>query len=202
MELVRLKLSAVLWALEKVIRRAARKSPSLMRRLLERDFTAQIQLRDNSQGRLFIFHGGNVTSKNGVHEEADISLLFHNAELAVRLLKPHRSQLDFLHAVKNFQLIVTGPDDLAVWFAETLGMVLQSGEEYGTDRGNGVHRYTANTNGGPVFVDVQNDKILRITPIDFDDEDAQPWTIKARGQEVSLRHGKPLSVHIRWPGNR
>ena len=65
---------------------------------------------------------------------------------------------------------------------ETLSLMLSAGKKYGTEVGNGVMRYTSNTNGGPVFVYVKNGKILRITPIEFDESDAAPWTIKARGK--------------------
>ena len=45
-----------------------------------------------------------------------------------------------------------------------------------------VKRYTNGTTGGPVFVDVKDGKILRITPLEFDETDAPSWTIKARGR--------------------
>jgi anaerobic selenocysteine-containing dehydrogenase len=45
-----------------------------------------------------------------------------------------------------------------------------------------VKRYTNGTTGGPVFVDVKDGKILRITPLVFDDSDASSWTIEARGR--------------------
>jgi anaerobic selenocysteine-containing dehydrogenase len=48
-----------------------------------------------------------------------------------------------------------------------------------------VVRYTNGTTGGPVFVDVKDGKILRITPMEFDDSDAASWTISARGQEFT-----------------
>ena len=49
----------------------------------------------------------------------------------------------------------------------------------------GLSVTTNNTNGGPVFVYVKNGKILRITPIEFDSEDADPWVITARGKKFS-----------------
>ena len=67
--------------------------------------------------------------------------------------------------------------------------------------GQGVKRYTSNTNGGPVFVYVKDGKIIRITPIEFDDEDAQPWTIRARGRS-SRRRARRRSAATRWPGSR
>ncbi len=50
---------------------------------------------------------------------------------------------------------------------------------------NDVKRYTNLTTGGPVFVDVKDGRILRITPLEFDDTDAPSWTIEARGQRFS-----------------
>jgi molybdopterin guanine dinucleotide-containing S/N-oxide reductase-like protein len=48
-----------------------------------------------------------------------------------------------------------------------------------------IARLTNCTTGGPVFVDVKDGKILRITPIEFDDTDAPSWTIEARGRRFS-----------------
>ncbi|HLA82359.1 MAG TPA: pyrogallol hydroxytransferase large subunit, partial [Thermoleophilia bacterium] len=46
----------------------------------------------------------------------------------------------------------------------------------------GLQRLTSCTNGGPVFVDVRDGKIIRVTPIEFDDTDAPSWEISARGR--------------------
>ena len=56
-------------------------------------------------------------------------------------------------------------------------------------------RYTSNTNGGPVFVYVKDGKIVRITPIDFDDTDAPPWTITARGKTFTPPRKTTISPH-------
>ena len=40
-----------------------------------------------------------------------------------------------------------------------------------------LKRYTNSTTGGPVYVDVKDGKIVRITPMELTDEDAQPWKI-------------------------
>ena len=45
-------------------------------------------------------------------------------------------------------------------------------------------RYCNMTNGGPVFVYVKDGKIVRMTPIDLDDDDGASWTIEARGHEA------------------
>ncbi len=48
-----------------------------------------------------------------------------------------------------------------------------------------VQRMTNGTTGGPVFVDVKDGKILRITPMDLDESDNPTWSIEARGRTFS-----------------
>ncbi len=188
------RFSIALLDLEEALRVTARRFPAYAARLKKKDFAAQFKLRDNSQGRCFYFKNGKVTSKSCVHP-ADVTMSFQSAELAASIMKPHRNQLDFLHAVKNFQIEVQGPDELAIWLAETLSMLLTAGVEYGTSPGSGVKRFTNNTNGGPVFVDVKDDKIIRITPIEFDESDAQPWTIEAHGKKFTPPRKTTVSPH-------
>ena len=46
----------------------------------------------------------------------------------------------------------------------------------------GEVRYCNMANGGPMAVYVKDGKIVRMTPITFDDRDPQPWSIKAKGR--------------------
>ena len=48
-----------------------------------------------------------------------------------------------------------------------------------------VERFTSGTTGGPVFVDVQDGRIIRITPMELDESDAASWTIEARGKKFT-----------------
>ena len=180
-----MQFATILFGLEKVIHRTAKKYPAFKARLAEKNFTAQIKIIDDSVGRYFTFDRGKVSSRRGLHANPDICMMFKDAELAVKLLLPPRNHLAMINAMKNFQIGLQGPDDLTMWFMETLNQILTSGMEYGIDAGSGVKRYTSNTNGGPVFVYVKDNKIIRITPIEFDDSDADPWTITARGKEFT-----------------
>ncbi|GAH86518.1 unnamed protein product, partial [marine sediment metagenome] len=45
-----------------------------------------------------------------------------------------------------------------------------------------IEKLTNGTTGGPVFVYVQDGRIIRITPMELDDSDAASWIIKARGK--------------------
>ena len=174
--------SIILFGLKQMLRRAARKYPSFKNRLKEKNFTAQIKVMDNSEGRYFTFSDGNIISKRGIHPSPEVSMNFSSAGLAFKLLMPPRNYLSLISAMKSFHLLLEGDDELAYWFLETISLMQSAGIEYGTDVGSGVKRYTSNTNGGPLFVYVKDGKIIRITPIEFDESDAQPWIIEARGK--------------------
>ena len=78
---------------------------------------------------------------------------------------------------------------------EVLGRVLSREPKYGRDLGDGVTRYTSNSNGGPVCVDVKDGRILRVTPIEFDEDDAPSWTIEARGRRFTPPRKTSLAPH-------
>ena len=63
-----------------------------------------------------------------------------------------------------------------------------------------VEKLTNGTNGGPVFVYVQDGRIIRMTPMEFDDTDAPSWEIKARRKKFSPPRKttiSPYSVNMR-----
>lgn len=193
------RFKATLAGLDVLLKVTARRHASFAARLRERDLVVQIMLRDRSIGGHFAIKGGTVHSAAGIHPSPDVSMVFESAAVAARLMKPNRDYLEFISALKSFQMSLEGSDELGVWFSETLQMMLTAGTRYGVDLGGEVTRYTNNTNGGPVFVDVKDGKILRITPIEFDDTDARPWTIEARGRTFTPPRKTTMSSHsLAW----
>ena len=176
--------TATLAGLEVALRATAGRYPEFAARLREKDLVALIGLRDGSQGRYFTIKGGRVDSTAGIPADPDVAMIFDTASVAVKLMKPRRDYLEFISALKNFEMALIGPDELTVWWSETLQMMLTVGTEYGIDMGGGVRRYTSNTNGGPVFVYVKDGKILRITPIEFDEERCRPVDHRGPRQEL------------------
>jgi len=189
------KLSVLFYGLEKILKRTAKRYPSFKERLKEKNFTAQLKIKDNSVGRYFTFSAGKVASKGGIHPNPDICMTFTSAASAVRLLVPWRNQLDMINAMKNFVLEMTGPEVLTQWFTDTLSLMMTAGVEYGIDVGKGVKRYVNNIQGMPVFVYVKDGKIIRVTPMEFDESDAQPWTIEARGKKFTPPRKTTLSPY-------
>ena len=158
-------------------------------------------------GRYFIFNHGKITSKSGIHSQPDVCLGFSDAALGSRLLVPWSNRQEKTDAMKNFRLTLEGQDELTYWFMETLSLLFTSDLKYGMDMGKGVKRYVNNSNAGPMFVYVKDGKIIRMTPIEFDDSDAPSFTIEARGKKFTPPRKSTLSpfgfsheIHGLFPG--
>ena len=187
--------AGVLFVLKMALAFTAAKDPSFKKRLGEKNLTVQIRLKDKSQGRYYTLKDGKILSRSGLHTAPDVVIVFGSAMVALDMLVPPRDQLATINAMKNFQLGMEGPEELTWWWMETLSLMMNAGMAYGTKVSPGVMRYTSNTNGGPVFVYVKEGKILRITPIDFEEKDAPPWTIHARGKTFTPPHRATVSPH-------
>ena len=179
------KFRALLFATAIYMGQARRMYPSFKEHLKEKNFTAQVKILNNSIGRYFIFQNGKVISRGGFHPGPDICLGFSDAKTGSRLLTPWRNQQEMIDAMKNFRLTLEGPDELTYWFMQTLSQMLTAGIKYGTDLGKGIKRYVNNSNAGPLWVYVKDNKIMRMTPIEFDKSDAPSFVIEARGKSFS-----------------
>ncbi|HXQ51392.1 MAG TPA: molybdopterin-dependent oxidoreductase [Stellaceae bacterium] len=189
------KFSAVLAGVAVALKSWRRLYPVFAERLKERNLVAQILARDEEVGRWFQIADGRVRSRAGRHAKPDITLTFKDAALGAKLLTPPINWLDQINAQKDFRLGVDGSEDLTNWFAQTLMMIQSVRWKIGVPQPDGSTRYCNMTNGGPVFVTVKDEKITRITPIDFDAEDAQPWTIEARGIKFTPPRRTTLAPH-------
>jgi molybdopterin guanine dinucleotide-containing S/N-oxide reductase-like protein len=195
MGLAEVKFAAVLFGLSKVLPLMASRHPRFARRLAEKNLTALMRTKDDAVARWFTFENGRVRSRRGLHTAPDVTVTIASAELALKLFTLHPDQLERVEAMKNFQMQAEGPDALVVWFTQTLSMIPTLGWKYGTEVGGGVTRYVTNTNGGPMFVYVKDGRILRITPIEFDDSDAPTWSIEARGKRWVPPRQTTLAPH-------
>jgi anaerobic selenocysteine-containing dehydrogenase len=62
-----------------------------------------------------------------------------------------------------------------------------------------IERFTSGTTGGPVFVYVQDGRIIRVTPMEFDDSDAKSWIIEARGKKFTPPRKTTISPYsLAW----
>jgi len=188
-------LPMLLWGVAIALRYTSARHPSFKGRLSEKKLIAQIKTRDGTTGRWYQFRNGRLKSRAGVHREAEICLTFKSAEVGANLLTPPLDHQQFVNAAKAFTVVIEGPEELSLWFMETLRMIQTVAWSYGTPGVDGERRYVNNTNGGPVFVYVKNGKIVRITPIEFDDEDAPSWSVTARGQTFTPPRRTTVAPH-------
>ncbi len=121
----KMQFSVMLMGLEKLIQVAALKYSAIKDQLKKKDITVQIKLKDNTQGRYFIFKGGKVSSRRGTGTDADVSMVFRSLSVAIKLMRPPWDQLTRINAMKNFQLELEGPDELSSWFLELFSLLME-----------------------------------------------------------------------------
>jgi trimethylamine-N-oxide reductase (cytochrome c) len=195
MAFAKTKLPIILFGAAQLLKWAARRHPDFKARVKEHNLVAQIMTRDEEIGRWYEIKDGVITTGAGLHAKPDIKLMFKNAEVGASLLTPPINWLAQINAQKDFVLTVDGPEYLTNWFAQTLMMSQSAGLKYGRKLRRGITRYCNMTNGGPVFVDVKDGKIIRLTPIDLTDEDGASWTIEAKGQRLTPPRKTTLAPH-------
>lgn len=181
----------MLFSLDKILNVLSAVAPAFKVELEKHDLVVQTKLRDNSYGRVLTFRNGKVSGRSGIFPEAEVEMIFQDEATARRIMMGQMlgKTMDFVNAAKNGALIINGPDEQAMWFASLLLKVFSFDvlymNNYGIKMPSGEMRYVTGTNGGPAFVYVKDGKIVRLTPIEFDGDDAEPWTIKAHGKRFS-----------------
>lgn len=190
-------LPTVLWGVAQTMRLANKTLPKFRKKLLEKNAVVQIKTADNKVGRWYDFRDGRIQSGAGFHKKPDITLLFKDAKTGLLLLTPPMRHADYVNAMKAFKLDIEGDDELTSWFTELSSVMMTSHWSYGMKQPNGEMRYYGNTNGGPVFIYVKNDKIIRFTPVEFEKDEAErgSWTISARGHDFTPPPQTSLSPH-------
>ncbi len=176
-----MKLDVILWGLAQIMRRRAKTDPEFRHLLAQRDAVLQIKIADRLDGRYFVIRNGKLASRRGIHPRADAAMAFSSESAALSMMTTRPDYLERIEGAKNFRLWIEGPEEITNWMADLLSAALANEPDAGMDLGNGVTRYTNNSNGGPVFVYVKDGRILRITPIEFTNDDAESWSIEARG---------------------
>jgi trimethylamine-N-oxide reductase (cytochrome c) len=177
----------ILFAMAQGIRLYMRIFPDYRKTVKEIDFSVLLRTRNNSVVRWYKFENGKVRTGTELIN-ADCGIIFWNEEELCRVIfsmLPKGNKLDFVHSTKNMRSEIFGEDKYLSQFFKIAGTLPEQGAKYGTPMPDGTTRYTSNTNGGPMFVYVKDGRIIRMTPIVFDDDDAPVWTIEAHGKKFS-----------------
>lgn len=195
----RVRLAATLFGLGRLLSVRALFDKDLRAFAQKHNCVAQLQTRDGRVSRHFIFSAGKIHDRAGCHPNPDLVLSFASAELGCRLMTPPIDWHQQVHCQKNFQLEQKGSDELTIWFARLVLRATRIPTQIGTKMPDGTIRKTTMTNGGPCFVWTKDDRIVRITPIDFEKEDGRSWTINARGKTLSPPRKATVAPHaLSW----
>ncbi|MGR3375982.1 molybdopterin-dependent oxidoreductase [Salipiger abyssi] len=190
-----LKLRTILSALPGAVRLAARLLDPVKAHLQTGNHTVQLRLRDGSLSRHITFRNGKITAGWGRHPAPDAEIVFMDSATALKMLQPKTDYAFLIDALKNFKITQTGDDAVLLWFGQLVDTINTASMKRGTRMPDGTMRYTNLTNGGPLFVYVKDGKILRTTPIDLAEDDAESWTLTARGRSFTPRRQATLSPH-------
>lgn len=187
--------NTVLFGSSVLLKKTLKNSPEFRTEAAKHNLTFQMKIKNNKHGRYFIFKDGEVSSAKGVHPNPDVAMIFKNLDVALKLLNPGHTAMDEIHAAKNFLLTVDGPDPLATWVLQLFNRMLLEGSKRGRKQADGSTLYTTVTNGGPLHVTVKDGKIVRVTPIEFTEDDGASWTIEARGGQFKPQRQTTTAAH-------
>lgn len=164
-------------------------------RLKSRDMVVQVALTEETYARHLIFRNGRVSTHPGRHPSPLVTVSFKDRRTAYTILSPVANRLDVVNAMKNFKVDIVGDDEDTCWFTDTISIMTSVRWVQGVKMPNGETRFCNATNGGPVFVYVRDDKIIRITPIDFDKDDPEAWSLEARGETFRPQRRTTVAPH-------
>lgn len=197
-------LTGTLFALDKILNGLAKANIDFANEWADKDLKVQIRIRDNSAGRMIQFCNGKCSGRNGIYRDCTVDMIFEEQTVAMQVMTEMMlgKNAAFVNAAKQGQIVLNGPDSDAMWFSGLLLKVFAFDvlylKNYGTKMPNGEIRYVNGTNGGPVFVYVKDDKIVRITPVEFDEDDAEGWTITARGKKFTPPRRMTMAPYSFW----
>jgi molybdopterin guanine dinucleotide-containing S/N-oxide reductase-like protein len=165
------------------------------KRMAERNLIVQFLIQQEGSGYWFEFKNGKVRYRKGLHPQPGMTLGFRDRRTALEVLIPPTNWGEQIHAQKNFRLFMDGHCEDTAWFFPLLIYSMSIGEKYGEALPSGETRFVTGSNGGPMYVDVRDGKIVRMTPIVLKKDDAASWTIKARGRSFTPPRRAALSPH-------
>lgn len=159
----------------------ASKLDSGARAQLDREpYVARIRIKGSNCG--LSFEVGRGAFRAAGDRDAEVIIEFESLRRALSFMLPPVNWLKRINAGKSFEVTVNGPDSKSCHFLQLLAAVNRIGWKGGTAQKDRTTRYTTMTNGGPCFVYVKDDRIVRVTPIDLLPGDGESWSIEARGR--------------------
>jgi len=119
-----MKFSMLLFALDLMLKRAAKKNEAFKKYISRAKARVLIKTRDGQRGRLFIFDKGKISSKpGGRHRDFDVALVWKDAATGFSVMTDKRKDASF-NAAAEGKLHVEGMGVYAQWFEDGLKLVV------------------------------------------------------------------------------
>ncbi|MGE3991824.1 molybdopterin-dependent oxidoreductase, partial [Pseudorhodoplanes sp.] len=162
-------------------------------------YSIDIRVAETGIGRTFFIENGTIRSSRKRPEHVDVEFEFASTRDALSAVRPPINWLARIDAGKNFKFVARGSDEHIFHFMQVISALTRLRWKAGTLQPDGTVRYTGQTNGGPLYVYVKDGRIVRTTPIDFDESDPGPWTINARGRMFTPPRKATVAPHaLHW----
>ncbi len=120
-----MKFSFLLYMLNRKLKGAAKKSAEFRNRLAEKNFTLQIRTEDSKRARFFTFNNGEVESKGSTIDNAQISLIWSDADTGFKTMTAKDGNAS-MKALQDGKLKLDGDAQLALWFTETIKQMMKA----------------------------------------------------------------------------
>lgn len=110
-----LKFKLLLWALTKLLQRAAKNNPACAKLIENKNLIFQIQTLEGA-GRYFTISNGRINSSSGLHKNPKFTLMFKNASKGFSILSAKDSKDAFLTGLRTGDLVIHGDFVEVMWF--------------------------------------------------------------------------------------
>jgi hypothetical protein len=110
-----LKFKFLLWALTKLLQRAAHRNPDCARYIQGKALAFQIQTADG-EGRHFSIADGKVSSRAGLTTKPKFTMTFESPEAGYAVLSSKEGTDAFLSALRDEALVIRGDFVEVLWF--------------------------------------------------------------------------------------
>jgi hypothetical protein len=117
------KMSLLLFGLSYMLKNKPKKKAELKKKLEENDLVLQIKTASASTARYYIFSGGEVFSKKGVHLRPSVALVWKDEAIAFKVMTNKDPQA-MMKALGDGSLKIEGKAELALWFAGVVKMMM------------------------------------------------------------------------------
>lgn len=110
-----IKFKFLLWAISKLLRKAAKSNPACSSYISGKDLTFQIRTLSGI-GRYFVIKNGNISSSSGLAKNPKFTMTFRDAARGFSILSAKDSKDAFLTALHQEDLNISGDFLEVMWF--------------------------------------------------------------------------------------